>query len=120
AAALSAFPGVNEVNVYGVEVPGSEGRAGMASLVVDEAFDIKALADHVDATLPAYARPVFVRLTGALETTGTFKYRKIDLVAEGFDPGKTKAPTFFRSSPRGYIRVTKPVFEKLQACAYKL
>jgi len=120
AGALSAYPGVREVNVYGVAVPGSEGRAGMASLVVDEDFDMKGLAAYVDDTLPAYARPLFVRLAGALETTGTFKYRKIDLVEEGFDPAKTKAPTFFRSSPRGYIRVTKAVFDKLQAREYKV
>jgi len=120
AAALSAYPGIKEVNVYGVEAPGTEGRAGMASLVVDESFDIKNLASYVDKTLPAYARPVFVRLTGALETTGTFKYRKVDLVADGFDPARTKAPTFFRSSPKSYIRVTKPVFEKLMARDYKL
>ena len=117
---LAVFPGVTEAVVYGVHVPGAEGRAGMASLVVDETFDIKALAEHIDEVLPTYAQPLFLRLTKSLDTTGTFKYRKADLVDEGFDPARTKHPTYFRSSPKGYVKVTKTVFEKLQAGQYKL
>ena len=58
----------------------------MAALVVDAAFDVTSLAAHLKPRLPAYARPIFLRLTPALEVTGTFKQRKIDLVRDGFDP----------------------------------
>src|SRR6185295_13257959 len=63
AEALSVFPGIKEANVYGVEVPGGEGKAGMAALVVDKNFDIDTLAKHLEANLPFYARPVFLRFT---------------------------------------------------------
>src|SRR6201996_6594180 len=73
AAALGREAGIKEANVYGVHVPGSEGRAGMAALVVDAAFDVTRLAAHLKTRLPPYARPIFLRLTPALDVTGTFK-----------------------------------------------
>ena len=120
AAALTSFAGVEEATVYGVAVPGQEGRAGMASLVVGDGFDVKALAAHLDNELPAYARPLFLRLQREIETTGTFKHRKMDLIAQGFDPAVTKSPTYLRDGDRGYIRVTKSVFDKLQAGGYRI
>ncbi|WP_374572670.1 long-chain-acyl-CoA synthetase [Phenylobacterium sp.] len=120
AATLEAAPGVLEANVYGVAVPGAEGRAGMAGLVVDESFDIKALDEHVSRELPAYAQPLFVRILPAIEVTGTFKQRKVDLVEDGFDPFKSKSPIYFHAPGKGFIKVTKTVFEKLQAGGYGL
>jgi len=103
AAALSTAPGVVEANVYGVAVPGADGRAGMATLVVDDAFDLAALQAVSESHLPAYARPVFLRLQPHIEITGTFKYRKVDLVAEGFDPLTINDPLYFRD-PSGAFR----------------
>ncbi|MCC7268462.1 MAG: long-chain-acyl-CoA synthetase [Caulobacteraceae bacterium] len=117
---LAEAPGVLEANVYGVAVPGADGRAGMAGLVVGPAFDIRAFEAHVDAHLPFYARPVFVRLLPQIETTGTFKYRKIDLVAEGFDPARAKGALWLRPAEKGYIKVTKTTFAKLEAGGYRL
>ncbi len=57
---LSAFPGVKEANVYGVRVPGADGRAGMAALVVEETIDLNGLHKHLERELPAYARPLFL------------------------------------------------------------
>ena len=117
---LLGCPGVKEANVYGVEVPGLEGRAGMAGLVVGPEFDIKAFGDGVAHELPSYAQPVFVRILPALETTGTFKTRKMDLVADGFDPGKIKGPLYVHDAKKGYVKVTKGVFEKIGAGLMKL
>ena len=117
---LQAIPGVAEANVYGVEVAGADGRAGMAGLVVDETFDIKAFGAQVAADLPPYAQPVFVRLLPAIETTGTFKYRKVDLVADGFDPGKVKGPMFYKDAAKGYVKLTRAGFAKLEAGGVKL
>ena len=118
---LAHVPGVEEVNVYGVPVGRLDGKAGMASLVVGEGFEIDRLAEFVDRQLPAYARPVFVRLQPQIETTGTFKYRKMDLVADGFDPGKVKDPVYFRDPTKGgYAKVTKPAHAKIVEGAYKL
>ena len=110
---LSAVPGVKEATVYGVQVGKLDGRAGMASLVVGADFDIKTLKDKLDAELPDYAQPMFVRLQGEIETTGTFKYRKLDLVAEGFDPDRIKGPLYYRNHQKGYLKITKPAYDKI-------
>jgi fatty-acyl-CoA synthase len=110
---LQAAPGVLQANVYGVTVEGAEGRAGMAALVVEEPFDIKALEAHVAQELPVYAQPLFVRILPAIETTGTFKMRKMDLVADGYDPAKVKGPLFFHDPKRGYVKITRGVYEKI-------
>lgn len=83
--AISKFDGIELANVYGVEVPGAEGRAGMASITLHSKIDYGALADHLSARLPAYAIPIFIREKQEADTTGTFKFRKVDAVREGFD-----------------------------------
>jgi fatty-acyl-CoA synthase len=117
---LQATPGVEEANVYGVTVDGADGRAGMAGLVVAPGFDIAALAEQLGRDLPAYAQPVFIRILPAIQTTGTFKYRKMDLVADGFDPGKVRDPLFYRDPAKGYQKLTKAVFTRIQAGSVKL
>ncbi|WP_269821883.1 long-chain-acyl-CoA synthetase [Nocardia asteroides] len=86
--ALGAAPELAQAVVYGVEVPGADGRAGMAAVVLrpDAEFDGAALAALVYDRLPGYARPLFVRVVGELEQTSTFKSRKVELRNQGFDP----------------------------------
>jgi fatty-acyl-CoA synthase len=117
---LAGVAGVEEVNVYGVPVGELDGKAGMAALVVGPEFEIGGLAEYVDRELPAFARPVFVRLQSQIETTGTFKYRKIDLVKEGFDPAGIKDPLYFRDAAKGYVKLTKASHAKLLAGGYRL
>jgi fatty-acyl-CoA synthase len=117
---LQAQPGVKEANVYGVAVPGAEGRAGMAGLVVDADFDLKAFEAHVRQELPPYAQPLFLRVMPEIVTTGTFKPRKMDLVADGYDPARIKGPLFFHDPKKGYVKLTKAVFEKIEAGAVKV
>jgi fatty-acyl-CoA synthase len=99
--ALTAAPHVLDGVVFGVAVPGTEGRAGMAALVVDEHFDLGVFRAHVVAQLPAYARPVFVRLVPALDLTGTFKPRKLELVREGYDPAQVSDPLYVADTRSG-------------------
>jgi fatty-acyl-CoA synthase len=117
---IAGFEGVLEVNVYGVKVGDLDGKAGMAALVVEGGFDIEAFGKHVDEQLPSYARPLFVRLQQQIETTGTFKYRKIDLVNDGFDPAKTRDPLYFRDPAKGYVKITKALHAKIESGAFKL
>jgi fatty-acyl-CoA synthase len=119
ASALSAAPGVKEANVYGVKVGDLDGRAGMAGLVVGGAFDAKAFGDFIAQRLPAYAQPVFLRLLPEIAVTGTFKYRKLDLVAEGFDPAVVRDVLYVRG-PRGYQKLTRPTFAKIMAGELRL
>ncbi|MFC5344121.1 long-chain-acyl-CoA synthetase [Brevundimonas staleyi] len=107
-------PGVKEVIAYGVPVPGAEGKAGMVTLVVEGRFSAKEFAAYADEQLPHYARPVFVRLAKTLETTGTFKYRKVDLVADGFDPAKIDGQVYVRGGKSGYTKLTAEGFAAIQ------
>jgi fatty-acyl-CoA synthase len=117
---LQSLPGVSQATVYGVSVEGAEGRAGMAALVLDRPFDAKAFQEHVERNLPAYAQPLFVRVMPAMDTTGTFKVRKMDLVADGYDPAKIKGPLFFKDPRRGYVKLTKTVYDKVTGGAVQL
>lgn len=87
---LNGFKDVNMSNVYGVEIPGCEGRAGMAAFSLEDAssFDWNAFSEHVDDSLPKYARPLFIRIIEEMDTTGTFKLKKNDLRNEAFNIDK--------------------------------
>jgi len=112
AGALAEATGVKEANVYGVKVGDLDGRAGMAGLVVGKDFDAKNFGAFIAQRLPAYAQPVFLRILPEIQTTGTFKYRKLDLVAEGFDPTTVKDPLYFRGE-KGYQKLTRPLLAKV-------
>lgn len=92
---LTTVPGVSQATVYGVEIPGYDGRAGMAAISCDHALDFSALVSQVTEELPSYARPIFLRLRRELDATGTFKEKKIDLVKEGFDPETVTDPLYY-------------------------
>lgn len=82
---MSHVPGVTIANVFGVPVPGFDGKAGMAAVSVDEAFSIASVYEEIAKHLPTYARPVFVRVVDGHDTTGTLKLSKVDLVKQGID-----------------------------------
>jgi fatty-acyl-CoA synthase len=112
---LAAAPRVVDATVYGVKVPGQDGRAGMAALVTAPDFDIAAFAAHVSAVLTPFAAPVFVRLTPALATTGTFKHRKLELVNEGFDPAHVTRDLFVRGQDGTYTPLTPEIHADILA-----
>jgi fatty-acyl-CoA synthase len=119
--ALSVIPGVKEANVYGVAVPGTDGRAGMAALVTGPGFDVSKLADALAGNLPAYARPVFVRLLPEIEITGTFKQRKVELVKEGFDLAAFRDPIFWLDPvTRAYEPLTRENYAAIVSGQVKL
>jgi fatty-acyl-CoA synthase len=118
--ALTAGRGVLDGVVYGVAVPGADGRAGTAALVVDAQFDLAAFRADVALRLPAYARPVFLRLIETIESTGTFKPRKQDLIAAGFDPARIKDQLYF-DDPRkqAYVPLDASLFAAITAGAIR-
>uniref|UniRef100_A0A8C3N5M1 long-chain-fatty-acid--CoA ligase n=1 Tax=Geospiza parvula TaxID=87175 RepID=A0A8C3N5M1_GEOPR len=101
-ATLGLVSFIQEVNVYGVAVPGCEGRCGMAAVRLKDgaAFDGDQLFAFTQDTLPAYAAPRFIRIQEALEVTGTFKQCKNRLVQEGFDPNLIRDQLFLRDAAR--------------------
>ncbi len=118
--ALGSCPGVAAAAVYGVAVPGAEGRAGMAALAVDAAFRIDALHAHAAARLPEHARPVFLRLCAGLETTATFKPVKAGLVRDGFDPHATADALFMLDRARGYVPLDAALFARIEGGEVRL
>lgn len=109
---LSQVPGLEEANVYGVSVPGADGRAGMASVVIKGTPDFAKMEEILDRDLAPYAQPLFLRVASEMEVTGTFKHRKVELVKDGFDPDKIPDPVYFRNPETGH-------FEQLDAAGYQ-
>ncbi len=118
---LAQFPGVKEANVYGVKVGDLDGRAGMAALILAPGVDLSLLHAFAARELPTFARPLFLRIQPEIETTATFKYRKIDLVRDGFDPSATPDPLWFdHPVEKRYVAVTPELFADIQAGKFRL
>jgi fatty-acyl-CoA synthase len=96
--------GVVDAMVCGVKIPGADGRAGMAAIVVDDDFDLGQFHDRLSLRLPAYACPVIIRICATLDLTETFKQKKLETVREGFDPRLVKDPLFFKDAKAGVYR----------------
>ena len=110
---LNGAPGVLETNVYGVEVPGSEGRAGMASMNCNEDFSLEFFSRFATENLASYQRPLFLRLQTEMKITVTFKHQKVDYRREGYDPSKVSDPLFFFAEGR-YVPLEAALYSKIQ------
>jgi fatty-acyl-CoA synthase len=116
AEAVSVFPGVAEANVYGVKIPWTDGRAGMAALVVNGEIDLDRLADHLVKSLAPFARPQFLRLMRQMDATSTFKQRKIALERQGFVPGEVEDPLYvFDHEHDRYVPLDSDLYRKIAA-----
>ncbi|XP_061890297.1 long-chain fatty acid transport protein 2-like [Entelurus aequoreus] len=113
---------IEEANVYGVKVPGHEGRIGMAalSLKANMDFDGQLVYEHVKSYLPSYARPRFIRIQDAMSLTATFKLMKVRLVEEGFNLALIKEPLYFLEDQKGYVPLTQDLFQSVQEGRIKL
>jgi len=121
AAAITAFPGIIEATVYGVQIPCTDGAAGMAALVVHGTLDLPELRKHLARVLPPYARPLFLRVQARIAVTATFKHQKAELVREGFDPTATGDAIYFDDpSQQAYVRLDGALFERIKAGAVRL
>jgi fatty-acyl-CoA synthase len=121
AGAIAAFAGIAEAAVYGVRVPGTEGKAGMAAIVADADIELAGLRAHLSRRLPPYAQPLFLRLTERIAATSTFKHAKSDFQRDGFDPAATTDPIFFADpTTKTYTRLDDELYDRLQAGKVKL
>ncbi|WP_234681004.1 long-chain-acyl-CoA synthetase [Bradyrhizobium monzae] len=112
--AIRDCPGVIDASTYGVAVSGADGRAGMATLVVDRGFDFGIFREHLSHRLPPYAVPAFVRLSPVLEATDTFKQKKQRLIREGFNPSVVDDPLFLRDAATGdYRSIDRAVYARI-------
>ena len=121
AEAIAGFSGIAETTVYGVTVPGTEGRAGMAAMVTDGPLDLIAFRKHLVECLPSYARPIFLRIGSAIETTATFRPKKHQLIRDGFDPAATADVIYFDDPERGaFVPLDGELFARIQAGRLRL
>jgi fatty-acyl-CoA synthase len=111
---ISECPGVNHAVVYGVIIPGAEGRAGMTTLIVHDCFDIEDFHIYLTERLPDYARPLFLRLAKVLQVTSTLKLQKHELARQGFDPSASADPIYF-NDPVGkrFVRLDPQLYERI-------
>ncbi|XP_035516338.1 long-chain fatty acid transport protein 1-like [Morone saxatilis] len=112
---LSGLLGHTDVAIYGVSVPGVEGKAGMAAVAhTGGEFDLDAFLMAVQKALPSYARPVFLRLMPSVDTTGTFKIQKARLQREGYKPQDSSEKIYFLDSRAGrYEAVTDGLYSAI-------
>lgn len=119
--ALGDLAGLELINVYGVQVPGHEGRAGMAAVLMQPGcdFDPQALYHLTEARLPRYAAPVFVRVTRSADLTASFKLRKVDLQRQGYCPARCSDPLYIRDeSARTYVPYSLRALERAGLAAF--
>jgi citronellyl-CoA synthetase len=116
---ITQHPNVQIANVYGVDVPGAEGRAGMASLVLSDGaqgIDMEDFSRYINRELPAFARPVFVRIQPELEVTGTFKLVKGDLKKQAFNINDVQDPIWvMKPGSSSYQRLEQGLYDELKA-----
>ncbi|RKG53894.1 long-chain-acyl-CoA synthetase [Acinetobacter cumulans] len=122
---VSEYSKISEAVVYGVEIPNTNGRAGMVAItlhpnaVLDEQ-DCKDMLVEFKKCLPAYAVPLFLRIQQQVETTGTFKYQKSKLKEQGFDPEKTSDRILvWLPNSDAYCDLTADILSNINAYKYR-
>ena len=115
---INGFEQVKFCNVYGVEIPGTDGRAGMASLTLNEGveqLDIDAFAQFAQKELASYAVPVFIRVQPEIDVTGTFKMVKGDLRKEAYNIDQIEDPVFvMKPGDSGYTPLDESYLAELR------
>jgi fatty-acyl-CoA synthase len=119
--ALARFEGILEANVYGVQIERHDGRAGMAAIVAKDNLNLTLLHDHLAQALPEYARPLFLRIRGDMDVTTTFKQKKIDILKDGFDPGRVADPIYFNDpQKKAFVRLDADLYRDINAGRIRL
>jgi fatty-acyl-CoA synthase len=116
--AICEVPSIELCAVYGVEIPGADGRAGMAAIQMQEgaAADAKALYVQVTRSLPSFARPAFVRVLESADLTATFKIRKVELQREGFEPTGSSDVVLYKDDEAGsYMPLSRDVLDEIRS-----
>ncbi len=115
---INIFPEISLSSVYGVIIPGTDGRAGMASIVPSvklRDFNFKALYNHLEKNLAPYAIPIFLRFKSDFEITSTLKFKKNVLKGEGFDLTIIDDPLYILLPGENlYIPLTTEIYDNLQ------
>ncbi|XP_049879934.1 long-chain fatty acid transport protein 1-like [Pectinophora gossypiella] len=119
---ISSLVGLKDAVVYGVSIPNIEGKAGTAAIADPEKkLDLQVLAKGLRSALPAYARPLFVRILPEPPLTATFKLKKKELLEQGFNPTIHNDPMYFLDPKSGeYVPLTEKVYEDISKGVIRL
>jgi len=113
---LNGCDQIEMANVYGVDVPATEGKAGMVSVMLKpgQVFDVDAFSIFVNANLTHFSQPVFVRVQPEAATTGTFKLLKGDLRKQAFHIDQV-TDDLYVLPPRGnqYQKLERDLYERI-------
>ncbi|XP_022239312.1 long-chain fatty acid transport protein 4-like isoform X1 [Limulus polyphemus] len=114
-AAISQVLGLTDCVAYGVVIPGTEGRAGMGAIIdIKCTIDFDTFAQNLKKLLPLYAMPIFLRIVKNLESTGTYKFKKINLQHEGYDLKVVKDPLYYLNTKTvKYTPLDEDVYQKI-------
>ncbi|KAH6672451.1 hypothetical protein B0J14DRAFT_73901 [Halenospora varia] len=121
--ALGHHAAVHEANVYGVELPHHDGRAGCVAMVLAEQPSealMRDLANHAHEKLPRFAVPLFLRLTTEMQLTGTNKQQKHVIRAQGVDPEKTGKDELYWLKNGTYVKFTPQDWQELNGGKVRL
>lgn len=120
--AIGAFPGISEANVYGVQLPNHDGRAGCVAILPDPsvALDLDAFAQHISKTLPKYAIPRFLRFVKVMDVTGNHKHQKVGLRNEGVDPALVRGDVTYWMNGGTYVRFNEKEWLSIVAGSARL
>jgi citronellyl-CoA synthetase len=119
---IDTFAGVSSSAVYGIAIPGTDGKAGMAAIIKDDntPLDISKLAGHLKTSLPKYAVPLFVRLVADFEWTATHKIKKTNLKNQGYDQSHVKEGVYvLLPGSEGYVPLSDEIYRDMAAGKYK-
>uniref|UniRef100_A0A669D4J1 Arachidonate--CoA ligase n=1 Tax=Oreochromis niloticus TaxID=8128 RepID=A0A669D4J1_ORENI len=119
---LSRLLDMKDVVVYGVEVPGAEGKAGMAAIAdPSHSTNLEKFVKDMEKALPPYARPVFLRFLPEVNKTGTFKFQKTELRRDSFDPSAVSDRLYFLDSSKGrYVQLDEELYRSILSGKCKL
>ncbi|XP_014090355.3 long-chain fatty acid transport protein 4 isoform X2 [Bactrocera oleae] len=113
-AQVSNMTNYKDTIVYGVMIPHTEGRAGMAAIYDPQReVDLECFAQNISEVLPAYARPQFLRFLTNIDLTGTYKLRKVDLQKEGYNPNVIQDELYYKTPSGRYEILTSDIFDKI-------
>jgi solute carrier family 27 fatty acid transporter 1/4 len=101
------------VAVYGVDIPGTEGKAGMACIVdPDNTVDIEEFYQGVVSSVVSYARPIFVRVTKSVTITGTHKISNVNLHKAGYNIDSFEDSVYFLNK-KGYTKMDSELYQNI-------
>ena len=116
---------ISEAVVYGVEIPNTNGRAGMASITAVEGQcfeeqDFCTFVEEFKKMLPNYAVPQFLRIQKQMETTGTFKYSKNKLKEEAYNPAASDEAVYvLLPNESSYTLISEEIYQNIQQGKYR-